>query len=52
MIEEAGVERAKQLDVLDAGCGTGLCGPLLAPYARRLVGVDSPEACSRGRKRS
>lgn len=27
-------------DVLDAGCGTGLCGPLLAPYARRLVGVD------------
>lgn len=27
-------------NVLDAGCGTGLCGPLLAPYARRLVGVD------------
>jgi predicted TPR repeat methyltransferase len=26
--------------VLDVGCGTGLCGPLLAPYARRLVGVD------------
>lgn len=30
----------KRLDVLDAGCGTGLCGPLVAPYARRLVGVD------------
>jgi predicted TPR repeat methyltransferase len=30
----------KRLDVLDAGCGTGLCGPLLAPYARRLTGVD------------
>jgi len=30
----------RQYDVLDAGCGTGLCGPLLAPYARRLVGVD------------
>lgn len=29
-----------RLDVLDAGCGTGLCGPLLRPYARRLVGVD------------
>ena len=29
-----------QLSVLDAGCGTGLCGPLLRPYARRLVGVD------------
>jgi predicted TPR repeat methyltransferase len=28
------------LDVLDAGCGTGLCGPLLRPYAGRLVGVD------------
>ena len=27
-------------DVLDAGCGTGLCGPLLRPLARRLVGVD------------
>ena len=26
--------------MLDAGCGTGLCGPLIAPYARRLVGVD------------
>ena len=26
--------------ILDAGCGTGLCGPLLAPYARQLSGVD------------
>jgi predicted TPR repeat methyltransferase len=25
---------------LDIGCGTGLCGPLLRPYASRLVGVD------------
>jgi predicted TPR repeat methyltransferase len=25
---------------LDAGCGTGLCGPLLAPYVSRLIGVD------------
>jgi predicted TPR repeat methyltransferase len=32
------------LDVLDAGCGTGLCGPLLRPFARRLVGVDLAEA--------
>jgi predicted TPR repeat methyltransferase len=31
---------AKRLVVLDAGCGTGLCGPLLAPFAGRLVGVD------------
>jgi predicted TPR repeat methyltransferase len=28
------------LDILDAGCGTGLCGPLLRPFARCLVGVD------------
>jgi predicted TPR repeat methyltransferase len=27
-------------DILDAGCGTGLCGPLLRSAARRLVGVD------------
>ena len=40
MIEDAGVSAGRRLDVLDAGCGTGLCGPLLAPYARRLVGVD------------
>ena len=26
--------------MLDAGCGTVLCGPLVAPFARRLVGVD------------
>jgi len=25
---------------LDAGCGTGLCGPLLKPCAVRLTGVD------------
>jgi predicted TPR repeat methyltransferase len=31
---------AKALRVLDAGCGTGLCGPLLAPFARHLTGVD------------
>jgi predicted TPR repeat methyltransferase len=29
-----------QLDVLDAGCGTGLCAPLLRPFARQLEGVD------------
>lgn len=31
------------LDVLDAGCGTGLCAPVLAPYAHRLTGVDLSE---------
>ncbi|KRE88300.1 methyltransferase [Frateuria sp. Soil773] len=28
------------LDVLDAGCGTGLCAPLIRPHARHLAGVD------------
>ena len=28
------------LDILDAGCGTGLCGPLVRSHARCLVGVD------------
>ena len=28
------------LDILDAGCGTGLCGPLLKPFAAHLVGAD------------
>ncbi len=33
-------EAKKQLIVLDAGCGTGLCGPLLRDFASHLVGVD------------
>lgn len=28
------------LDILDMGCGTGLCGSLLRKYARDLVGID------------
>lgn len=27
-------------DVVDAGCGTGLCAGFLRPLARRLVGID------------
>jgi predicted TPR repeat methyltransferase len=33
-------EACGDLAVLDAGCGTGLCAPFLAPYARELIGVD------------
>ncbi|MGE5837025.1 MAG: tetratricopeptide repeat protein [Acidobacteriota bacterium] len=40
MVESSGLEPSNRLAVLDAGCGTGLCGALLAPYARRLIGVD------------
>ena len=33
-------EPSATLAVFDAGCGTGLCGPLLRPYAADLVGAD------------
>jgi len=33
-----------RLSVLDAGCGTGLCGPLLRPRASLLAGVDLSSA--------
>ena len=42
-LRRSDVDPSESLDVLDAGCGTGLCGALLAPYARRLVGVDLSE---------
>jgi predicted TPR repeat methyltransferase len=41
------------LDVLDIGCGTGLCGPLWRPLSRRLVGVDlSPNMLSKAALRA
>jgi len=40
------------LDVLDGGCGTGLCAPVLAAYARSLVGVDlSPGMLAKAKER-
>lgn len=33
-------EPAADLEALDAGCGTGLCGERVRPWARRLTGVD------------
>jgi predicted TPR repeat methyltransferase len=41
-----------KLDVLDAGAGTGLCGPLLRHRATTLVGVDlSPGMLEKARER-
>ena len=41
------------LDVLDAGAGTGWCGPLLRPFARHLVGVDlSAKMLDKARQRA
>ena len=39
-LEKVCAAPAGNLSILDAGCGTGLCGPLVAPYASRIVGVD------------
>lgn len=43
-IEEALGAPDGTLEVLDAGCGTGLSGVDLRPYARRLSGVDLSSA--------
>lgn len=39
-VDALAAELPRQAAVLDAGCGTGLCGPLLRPHAGRLEGVD------------
>jgi predicted TPR repeat methyltransferase len=37
-------------DVVDLGCGTGLCGPLLRPFASSVTGVDlSPRMLEKAR---
>jgi predicted TPR repeat methyltransferase len=42
----------KGLDVMDLGCGTGLCGPLFRDMAGTLVGVDlSPGMLARASQR-
>ncbi len=38
------------LRIVDAGCGTGLCGPLLRPYAQHLAGCDLSEGMLRRAK--
>jgi predicted TPR repeat methyltransferase len=44
---------ARRLDILDAGCGTGLCGAAFLPLARRLDGVDlSPGMIAEARKKA
>ncbi len=40
MLEDTGLQPSQSLDILDMGCGTGLCGSLVRGYARRLTGID------------
>jgi predicted TPR repeat methyltransferase len=56
LVTTALIERIGQLPsaaVLDAGCGTGLCGPLLRPHCQHLAGVDlSANMVERARARN
>ena len=40
MVASSYPQPQQKLHILDAGCGTGLCGQYLKPYADRLIGVD------------
>jgi predicted TPR repeat methyltransferase len=40
LVREAATPAAGQWSVLDLGCGTGLSGAAVSPYAKELVGVD------------
>lgn len=52
LLQASGFAPRKQLNILDAGCGTGLCAPALLPYAARLTGVDlSPAMVEKARQR-
>ena len=42
-IEKARVKPTATWDVLDLGCGTGLCGEIIKPLARTLTGIDLSE---------
>ncbi|MGA9666747.1 MAG: tetratricopeptide repeat protein [Gallionella sp.] len=51
-LEELKLPQARQMDVLDIGCGTGLCGEYLRHYARNLEGVDlSPHMLALAQKK-
>ncbi|TCZ65383.1 methyltransferase domain-containing protein [Roseicella aquatilis] len=52
LLARSGVAPARRLRVLDLGCGTGLSGAALAPFARRLEGLDlSPRMLAEARRR-
>jgi len=52
-VEEFIRDRQSELNVIDLGCGTGLCGPLFRKHARFLKGVDlSPGMLVRAKERN
>lgn len=51
-LQRCGIQPGAALTVLDAGCGTGLCGDVLRPVAARLEGLDlSPAMLDQARTR-
>lgn len=44
LLQASGVTPNGQWRVLDAGCGTGLCAPIVRPFAEHLTGVDLSSA--------
>ena len=52
LLRQAGLAPEASLEVLDAGCGTGLSGQALRPWARHMTGVDlSPRMLEVARRR-
>jgi predicted TPR repeat methyltransferase len=52
VLEELKLMQARQFDVLDIGCGTGVCGEYLRGYAKHLEGVDlSPHMLAQAQKK-
>ena len=43
-LQDASLPVTGQWQVLDAGCGTGLCAPMARPFAKHLTGVDLSSA--------
>lgn len=52
VLEALALPKTRKLTILDAGCGTGLCAPLLRPYARSIHGIDlSPGMLAQAKKK-
>ena len=53
LAEIVGRQQSGVLDILDLGCGTGLCGAALATKRKRLIGIDlSPAMLEQARARN